>query len=48
MIKLRATRKEIEETIAVALFMGGGPATVYGGKALEAFDELAEKSRLSM
>lgn len=35
-----ATREEIAETIGVAIEMGGGPATVYGGKALSAFDEL--------
>jgi len=36
-----ASRQEVAETIGVALEMGGGPATVYGGKALAAFDELA-------
>ncbi|NLB10510.1 MAG: carboxymuconolactone decarboxylase family protein [Clostridiaceae bacterium] len=40
LIALDVTREEIEETIAVALFMGGGPSLVYGGKALAAFDEL--------
>ena len=36
-----ASRQEMAETIAVAIEMGGGPATVYGGKALTAFDEFA-------
>lgn len=40
LIAMGVTREEIEETIAVALFMGGGPSLVYGGKALAAFDEL--------
>jgi AhpD family alkylhydroperoxidase len=39
-LKHGATREEIAETIAVAVEMGGGPATVYGGKALAAFDDL--------
>lgn len=39
-----ASRAEILETIAVAIEMGGGPATVYGGHALAAFDELNSKS----
>jgi AhpD family alkylhydroperoxidase len=39
-IKHGATREEIVETIGVAIEMGGGPATVYGGKALAAFDGL--------
>lgn len=44
LIELGVTRKEVEETIAVTLFMGGGPSTAYGGKALEAFDQLSEQN----
>lgn len=40
-IKHGATREEVVETIAVSIEMGGGPATVYGAKALGAFDELS-------
>lgn len=40
-IKAGATREEMVETIGVAVEMGGGPSTVYGSKALEAFDEFA-------
>jgi AhpD family alkylhydroperoxidase len=39
-IKHGATREEVVETIMVSVEMGGGPATVYGGKALAAFDEM--------
>jgi|SRR5690625_370734 len=42
LINRGVTRKEIEETVGVALFMGGGPATAYGGKALEVFEQLSE------
>lgn len=35
-----ATRDDIAETISVAVMMGGGPAYMYGVKALEAFDAL--------
>ena len=35
-----ATRDEIAETISVAVMMGGGPAYMYGVKALQAFDQL--------
>ena len=38
LVNLKATREEIAEVISVAVVMGGGPSTVYGGKALEAFD----------
>ncbi|MGB0681991.1 MAG: carboxymuconolactone decarboxylase family protein [Magnetovibrionaceae bacterium] len=34
-----ATREEIAETIASAVFMGGGPSLVYGSEALQAFDQ---------
>ncbi len=36
-----ASREEVAETVAVAVQMGGGPSVVYGGEALEAFDQLA-------
>jgi len=40
-LRLGATRAEVLETIGVAIYMGGGPSYVYGGQALEAFDQLA-------
>ena len=36
-----ATREEVLETIALAVYMGGGPAAVYGGDALRAYDQFA-------
>lgn len=44
--KLGASREEVVETIGVAIEMGGGQSTVYGGEALEAYDQFAaERSR---
>lgn len=40
-IRAGATREEVVETISVAMAMGGGPAYMYGGKAIEAYDQLA-------
>ena len=40
-IKKGANREEAVETISIAVEMGGGPATVYGALALEAFDQLS-------
>ena len=37
-----ASREEVCDTIAVAIEMGGGPATVYGADALAAFDAFSE------
>jgi AhpD family alkylhydroperoxidase len=37
-----ATREEIAETISVTMYMGGGPAYMYGARALEAYDQFRE------
>ena len=39
--KKGAVRDEILDTVAVAIEMGGGPATVYGADALAAFDQFS-------
>ncbi len=38
-----ATRQEILETVALAVYMGGGPAAVYGGDAVRAYDQFSER-----
>lgn len=38
-----ASREELLDTIAVAIEMGGGPATVYGADALAAYDQFSER-----
>jgi AhpD family alkylhydroperoxidase len=40
-LKAGATRQEVVEMIGVAILMGGGPSSVYGVEALQAFDEFA-------
>lgn len=45
-IKAGATREEVAETVEVAIMMGGGPSTVYGGKALECFDQFMDAELL--
>jgi AhpD family alkylhydroperoxidase len=40
LIKLGATRAEIEEALAVAVYMGGGPSLMYAADALTAFEQL--------
>jgi AhpD family alkylhydroperoxidase len=44
-IRHGAGREEVAETIAISIEMGGGPSTVYGAKALAAFDELKAKAK---
>jgi AhpD family alkylhydroperoxidase len=38
-IQAGATRQELLETLGVALFMGGGPASIYIAHALDAIDQ---------
>ena len=40
--KYGATREEIVEAIAVAVYMGGGPSMIYGAEALSVFDSLGD------
>jgi AhpD family alkylhydroperoxidase len=37
-----ASRDEVAETVALALYMGGGPAAVYGADALRAYDQFTK------
>jgi len=39
-----ATRQELAETVALAVYMGGGPAAVFGGDAMRAYDEFARRA----
>lgn len=38
--KKSASREEILETMATAIYMGAGPSVMYAAHALEAFDQL--------
>ncbi|WP_374650495.1 carboxymuconolactone decarboxylase family protein [Dongia sp.] len=40
--KLGATREEIGEALAMAIYMGGGPSLMYAADALRAFDQFKE------
>ena len=37
--RLGATRQEVDETLGVAVYMGGGPSLMYAASAIQAFDE---------
>jgi AhpD family alkylhydroperoxidase len=42
LLRLGASRAEIEEALGVAVYMGGGPSLMYAADALSAFEELTE------
>ena len=44
LVSLKATRAEIAETLAMAIYMGGGPSVMYAAEALRAFDEFSVSS----
>jgi len=44
-IRHGAARAEIAETVAMCVYMGGGPSLMYGAKALAAFDELSAEAK---
>ena len=39
LVRLGVTREQLNETLAVAVYMGGGPALMYAAEALRAFEE---------
>lgn len=40
-LELGATREEIAETLAMTIYMGGGPSVMYAADALRAYDQFA-------
>jgi AhpD family alkylhydroperoxidase len=40
LVRLRTTRREIAELAGVAIMMNGGPGTVWGPRALAAYDQV--------
>lgn len=40
LIRLNATRAEIEDALGMAVYMGGGPSLMYAADALSAYEEL--------
>lgn len=39
---LGASREEVAETLAMAIYMGGGPSVMYAAEALRSFDQFNE------
>ena len=44
LVKLGASRQELDETLGVVVYMGGGPALMYAANAIAAFDEFSDKA----
>jgi len=39
LVRLGATREQVMEALAVAVYMGGGPSLMYAAEAVHAFDQ---------
>ncbi len=39
LVKMGASREEVEETLGVAVYMGGGPALMYAEDAIAAYEQ---------
>ncbi len=42
LVRLGGTKHELAETLAMAVYMGGGPSLMYAANTLAAFDEFAQ------
>ncbi len=41
LVKLGATKEEVEETLGMAVYMGGGPSLMYAADAIRAFEQFS-------
>jgi AhpD family alkylhydroperoxidase len=42
LVKLGATRQEVDETLGVTTYMGGGPSLMYAASAIAAFEQFSQ------
>jgi AhpD family alkylhydroperoxidase len=45
LVRLGASREEVMEALAVAVYMGGGPSLMYAADAMHAYEEFSEARR---
>ncbi len=43
LVRLGVTRAEIEETLGMAVYMGGGPSLMYAAEAMAAYEQFSEQ-----
>ncbi|CCD83708.1 conserved hypothetical protein; putative carboxymuconolactone decarboxylase [Bradyrhizobium sp. ORS 285] len=44
LVRLGATRQEVEETLGMAIYMGGGPSLMYAADAIGAFEQFQQQA----
>jgi AhpD family alkylhydroperoxidase len=43
LVRLGATRQEVEETLGMAIYMGGGPSLMYAADAIAAYEQFQQQ-----
>lgn len=43
LVRLHATRQEVEEALGMAVYMGGGPSLMYAADAIAAFEQFEKE-----
>lgn len=43
LVKLGASKQEVEEALGMAVYMGGGPSLMYAAEAMSAFEEFSNQ-----
>jgi len=43
LVRLGATRQEVEETLGMTVYMGGGPSLMYAADAISAYEEFSNR-----
>ena len=43
LVKLAATREEVEEALGMAIYMGGGPSLMYAADAIAAYEQFQQQ-----
>jgi AhpD family alkylhydroperoxidase len=47
LVRLGATRQEVEETLGMAVYMGGGPSLMYAADAIAAFEQFEQQASVA-
>jgi len=47
LVRLGATREEVEEVLGMAIYMGGGPSLMYAADALAAYEQFKAKAEVA-
>jgi AhpD family alkylhydroperoxidase len=47
LVRLGATRQEVQETLGMAVYMGGGPSLMYAADAIAAYEQFEKQANVA-